>query len=54
MVDKRNASSATGDKHSRKSARRNPEQRSRRLQTMMFGLLALIMIISMVISLVAH
>ncbi|MDD5370473.1 MAG: hypothetical protein PHQ40_15425 [Anaerolineaceae bacterium] len=50
MADKRSNTKAAGHK----KAYLTPEQRSRRLQTIMFGALALIMILSMLISLVAR
>jgi hypothetical protein len=54
MPDKRSITSSAGGKGSRKSTRMSPEQRNRRLQAILFGLLALLMVFSMIISLVAR
>jgi predicted nucleic acid-binding Zn ribbon protein len=54
MADKRTITKAAGGKTERKKASLSPEQRSRRIQSIMFGALALIMVLSMLISLVAR
>ena len=41
-------------KDNKKKSVQNPEQRSRRIQQVLFGALALVMVISMVISLIAR
>jgi hypothetical protein len=54
MADKRTITKAAGGKAERKKASLSPEQRSRRMQSIMFGSLAVIMILSMLISLIAR
>lgn len=54
MPDKSSRNKAAGAKTPRKRAGMSPEQRSKRIQTIMFGALAVIMVVSMVISLVAR